>query len=45
MEHSGMLQEAENLVNIDHFEEAFDKFMALGPAHLVRHIYAHASWR
>ena len=29
MEHSGMLQEAENLVNIGHFEEAFDKFMAL----------------
>ena len=29
MEHSGMLLEAENLVNIGHFEEAFDKFMAL----------------
>jgi len=29
MEHSGMLQEAENLVNMGHFEEAFDKFMAL----------------
>ena len=29
MEYSGMLQEAENLVNIGRFEEAFDKFMAL----------------
>ena len=29
MEHNALLQEAENLVNIGHFEEAFDKFMAL----------------
>ena len=29
MEHNGMLQEAENLVKIGHFEEAFELFMAL----------------
>jgi hypothetical protein len=29
MEHSGMLQEAENLLKIGHFEEAFNLFMAL----------------
>ena len=29
VEHIGILEEAENLVKIGHFEEAFDKFMAL----------------
>jgi hypothetical protein len=29
MEHNGMLQEAENLLKIGHFEEAFTLFMAL----------------
>ncbi|MCF8196995.1 MAG: hypothetical protein K9J38_13425 [Polynucleobacter sp.] len=29
MEHNALLQEAENLVNLGHFEDAFEKFMAL----------------
>ena len=29
MEHSGMIEEAENHVKIGHYEEAFDRFMAL----------------
>jgi len=29
VEHVGMLQEAENLIRVGHFDEAFDLFMAL----------------
>ena len=29
MEHAGLIEEAENLIRLARFEEAFDKFMAL----------------